>query len=196
MTNSPIGRIAFALSLFSLAACGAQNAGIIPRSNVLQGQARIESSIVNAGGKSYVVDQLYSPSENNLSGIANGPDRDIWFTGDYPLVGKSTVKGDMSESFIARYGNATSIAEGSDQNLWITLYPAAIGRMSPDGRLTTFPLSRKLGNPFSITSGPNEELWSHGRHRQPHCERYCRWPNEGVPNEGGLVEGPIADLRQ
>lgn len=164
MTNSPVGaangRIVLALSLLFLAACGAQNVGVIPPRDVLQGQARIVSSVVNAGGKSYIVDQLYTPSENNLQGITAGPERHIWFTGDAPLVGKSSVKSDMLEFPIRTYGNATSIAEGPDQNLWVTLYPGAIGRMSPDGHLTTFPLSHKSGSsPFSITNGPDKALW-------------------------------------
>jgi|GEM_PF-1342094 len=164
MTNAPIGiasrRILIALSLSFLAACGAENAGVISPPEVLQGQARFVSSVVNAVGKSYVVDQLYTPFENNLQGITPGPQGRIWFTGDAPLVGKSSVKGDTLEFFISRYGNATSIAEGPDQNLWVTLYPGAIGRMSPDGHLTTFPLSHNLGiSPFSITSGPDKALW-------------------------------------
>ena len=154
------GRIVLALSLFFLAACAAENANVIPRRDVLQGQGRIVSSVVNARGKSYVVDQIYTPYENNLQGITAGPGRQVWFTGDAPLVGKSSIKSDMSEFLIPAYGNATSIAEGPDQNLWVTLYPAAIGRMSPDGHLTTFPLSRKLGiSPFSITNGPDKALW-------------------------------------
>lgn len=105
MTNSPVGaahgRIFLALLLFFFAACGAQNAGVAPPRDVLQGQARIVSSVVDAGGKSYVVDQLYTPSENNLHGITAGPERDIWFTGDLPLIGKSSVKGDMLERRMA-----------------------------------------------------------------------------------------------
>ncbi len=153
------GRIVLALSLFVLAGCGAQQAGIIPSRDVLEGQARIVSSVVSAGGKSYVVDQLYTPSESNLEGIAAGPERHIWFTGD-TLVGKSSIESDMSEFSIAKYGNVTSIVEGPDQNLWVTLYPGAIGRMSPNGHLAVFPLRRKLGsNPFSITNGPDSALW-------------------------------------
>jgi streptogramin lyase len=158
-TGAVNGRIILALSLFVLAACGAEQAGVIPSRDVLQGQARIVSSVVSAGGKSYVVDQLYTPSESNLEGIAAGPERHIWFTGD-TLVGKSSIKSDMSEFFMAEYGNATSIVEGPDQNLWVTLYPGAIGRMSPKGHLAAFPLSRKLGSsPFSITNGPDNALW-------------------------------------
>ncbi len=144
------------------AGCEAQRAGVIPAHELLQGQARIISSIVNAGARSYKIDEIYTPSESNLEGITPGPRGHIWFTGD-ALVGKSSVTSDMLEYLIPIYGNATSIVEGPDQNLWITLYPGAIGRVSTNGAFTAFPIDHKLGgagsNPFAIINGPDKALW-------------------------------------
>ncbi|MGB7047782.1 MAG: hypothetical protein WBD57_05645 [Candidatus Cybelea sp.] len=128
----------------------------------MHGHARVVSSLVRAGGRNYVVDEMYTPSESNLDGIAPGPKGDVWFTGD-TLVGKSSILSDISEYPISDFGNVTSIVEGPDKNLWVTLYPGAIGKLSADGRLTAFPLSRKLGgsqsSPFSIANGPDKSLW-------------------------------------
>jgi virginiamycin B lyase len=152
-------RAVIALSSLFLAGCETERAGIIPQSNVLHGQARIVSSVVSAGEATYVIDQMYTPSESNLEGLISGPRGDIWFTGD-ALVGKSSIRSDMTEFLLQAYGDATSIAEGADQNLWVTLYPGAIGRVSPGGHLTAFTLDRKFGNsPFSITNGPDNALW-------------------------------------
>lgn len=147
-----------ALSSLLAAGCGAQQDGIVPRSDLTQGHTRIVSTVVNTGGKSYVIDEMYTPSGYNLEGIASGPRGRIWFSGDNG-VGESTSKGDMKQFPIGNYGNATSIVEGPDQNLWITLYPGAIGRMSTNGSLTAFPVGKKLATPFSISNGPDNALW-------------------------------------
>jgi len=154
------GWIALAWALLT-AGCETQHAGIIPPQSVLQQRARIVSSVVTAGGLTYVVDQIYTPLENNLAGITPGPRGKIWFTGDYALVGASSVRSDISEFLMPEYyGNATSIVEGPDQNLWVTLYPGAIGRLAANGHLTVFATGRKLGNnPSSITNGPDNSLW-------------------------------------
>jgi virginiamycin B lyase len=160
-SSSCAGSITLALWLLLSAGC-AQQAGVVPSPDVMQWRPRIVSSRVSAGGRAYVIDQMYAPSANNLEGITPGPHGNIWFTSDYPALVKSSITSDMFELPIPGYGNATSIVKGPDQNLWVTLYPAAIGRMSTNGRFTAFPISPKFGprsNPFSITNGPDKALW-------------------------------------
>jgi streptogramin lyase len=152
-------QITIGLLLLLSAGCQTERSALIPATGLLYGHARIISTVVSAGGTKYVVDQMYTPSESNLSGITAGPRGDIWFTGD-ALVGKSTIRSDMTEFLLSSYGNATSIAAGPDLNLWVTLYAGAIGRVSPGGRLTAFPLEHKYGDtPFAMTSGPDNALW-------------------------------------
>jgi virginiamycin B lyase len=166
MTNSSIrsvsGGIALTLVLLLSAGCGSERSALMPSPGVLQGEARVVSSVVRAGGQSYVIDEMYTPSESNLEGITPGPRGDIWFTGD-TFVGKSSVTSDMVEFPVPTYGNVTSIAEGPDQNLWVTLYPAAIGRIATNGHLTAFPIDHRFGGaqsgPYSITNGPDKALW-------------------------------------
>jgi streptogramin lyase len=126
-----------------LAACGGQT-NVVPPRDLIQGQGRIVSSVIDAGGRTYTVDEIYTPSENNLAGIAAGPDDEIWFTGDYPLVAKSSIRSDIIEYPIPTNGNAGSIVEGPDHNLSVTLDSGAIGKFSTSGRLTAFPIADKV----------------------------------------------------
>lgn len=169
-------RVAFALALLFVAGCAARQSGLIPTRESAQSRSRVVSSVVKAGGVSYVVDEIFTPSASNLSGITPGPNGLIWFTGDAgdfgAVIGKSTIQSDMIEYPQPSYGNATSIAEGTDQHLWVTLFPAAIGRISTGGDFRTFPIPNVFGgthsDPYSITRGPDGALWfianDSGRH--------------------------------
>jgi virginiamycin B lyase len=157
-----IGRFAVSVTLLFVAGCGFQHAGFVPSRDLLQGRGRIVSSVVSAGGRSYAIEEIYTPSSSNLWGIAPGPNGLIWFTGD-AVVGKSTVKSDMLEYLLPEYGNATSIAEGADQHVWVTLSPPAIGRFSTGGDFTALSIPAAFGGkhsyPYSITKGPDDALW-------------------------------------
>ncbi len=153
------GPSALALSLLLAAGCEAQHGAFMPSQQSPQRRTHIVSNVVSAGKRSYVVDEIYTPSEGNLEGITAGPQGHIWFTSDAVLVGDSTIKSDIKQFLIPGYGNATSIVAGPDENLWITLYPGAIGRMSSNGHLTILSIAKKLGTPFSISNGPGDALW-------------------------------------
>ncbi|HEX3670739.1 MAG TPA: hypothetical protein VHT92_03445, partial [Candidatus Cybelea sp.] len=153
-------RLVSALALLFLAGCATQqHSGLIPSGDLLQGHARVISSTIEAGGTSYVVDQMYTPAEANLGGIATGPHERIWFTSDVGIA-RSSITGDMIYLRTPYY--ATSIVEGADQNLWLTIVDGEIGRLSVEGHLTTFPIDPKVGgaraDPFAITKGPNNTL--------------------------------------
>ena len=53
-----------------------------------------------------------------------------------------------------------AIAAGSDGNLWFTEYTASkVGRMTPSGTATYFPLPTGFENPEGIAAGPDGALW-------------------------------------
>lgn len=154
-------RFVSVLALLFLAGCTTeQHSGLIPSGDLRQGHARVVSSIVEAGGTSYVVDQMYTPAEANLGGITTGPQDRIWFTSDVGIA-RSSITGDMIYLRTPYY--ATSIVEGPDQNLWLTIVDGEIGRLSTEGHLTAFPIDPKVGgaraDPFAITKGPSNTLW-------------------------------------
>ena len=75
------GRTFFAFPIAFLAGCSGQHASLLPSATQTTTQARIVSKTVRAGGKTYVIDNLYTPTNSSLQGIVSGPDAHIWFTG-------------------------------------------------------------------------------------------------------------------
>jgi len=56
--------------------------------------------------------------------------------------------------------DATSLIAGPDGNLWFAeRYGNKIGRVSPDGTITEFPLLQGSSSPSQIISGPGGALW-------------------------------------
>jgi virginiamycin B lyase len=158
----------FAFFIAVLGGCSAQHASLLPSPN--QGsanqatttQARIVSSSVRAGGKTYVIDQMYTPVNTTLGGITSGSDGNVWFTG-HGVVGKSSVAGDMTDYAIPLGDDIASITEGPDHNFWMTSFPGAIDRITSAGQFDSFPVPKQFGGTsagvFSIASGFGD-LWT------------------------------------
>jgi virginiamycin B lyase len=54
---------------------------------------------------------------------------------------------------------AAGITSGPDGNLWFTLVDDQIGRITPAGQVTVFPIPHSTSGPSRITSGPDGNLW-------------------------------------
>ncbi len=52
----------------------------------------------------------------------------------------------------------THIVEGSDGNLWFTTTNGQLGRITPAGRITMFPLPNSA-DPFGVAAGPDGNIW-------------------------------------
>jgi len=105
--------------------------------------------------------------------IVTGPDGDLWFTelaGN--RIGTITPAGSIREFELPRLNSGPiSIATGPDKNLWFTEFsgasPAgtgdvdgnAIGRITPEGVITEFPLATPGSAPHIITLGPDGNMW-------------------------------------
>ncbi len=120
------------------------------------------------------------PTGKNIPGeITAGLDRNLWFTldchyGDLACVsqiGRITPEGQITEFPIPTAISApdrlpksgpAGITAGTDGNLWFTdfntAYDALIGRITPEGQITEFPLALSI-YPEGITSGPDDALW-------------------------------------
>jgi streptogramin lyase len=103
-----------------------------------------------AGGLAQVIQQF--PTAQGPGSIALGPDGAMWFTQGGWQIGRIDASGVITELPIPAI--AYSIALGSDGNLWMTT-PGGIGRMTPAGAFTLFPVAGAL----RITSGPDGNLW-------------------------------------
>jgi streptogramin lyase len=118
------------------------------------------------------------PTTNNVvSGLTVGPDGNLWFSASTStsssassLIGQITPKGMITEFGLpGTYFDASALTTGPDGNLWFsnqTNAPAppsvgsiAIGRVTPTGGFTEYPLSSKVSSTSTLTSGPDGNLW-------------------------------------
>lgn len=120
------------------------------------------------------------PTANSSpGGIAAGPDGNLWFTEVTCPAGAACTNGRLGR--ITPAGQITEfplpnpasfpgfITAGPDGNLWFTASetgmaggsfgPGHIGRMTPKGGITMFPLPGTNGNPFDIVAGHDGKLW-------------------------------------
>jgi virginiamycin B lyase len=100
--------------------------------------------------------------------ITAGPDGALWFT--YPKstpplsggqIGRITTSGAKTFFTIPWVSDPESITAGPDGNLWFADHVAsALGRVTPAGVMTRFPVSGPTGTyPYNLTAGPDGALW-------------------------------------
>ena len=95
--------------------------------------------------------------------IAAGPDGNVWFTernatsGSW--IGKITPDGEVTTWMTAGVVGE-SLTGGSDGNVWFSTYEtASVGRITPTGDITYFPIPAKDEFPGSMTAGPDNNIW-------------------------------------
>ena len=102
--------------------------------------------------------------------IVSGPDGALWFTGPsgFPsfFIGRVTTDGQFTgfgpdcESEFGCSISPNGIASGPDGNIWFTEpINNAIGKLTPSGTFTFFPIPTLGANPAGITVGPDGALW-------------------------------------
>ena len=94
--------------------------------------------------------------------ITAGPEGALWFADGVNRIGKITTTGVVTVFPVPHsQGHGAypySIAAGPDGNLWFTDGDnQEIGRMTPTGALTDFPVTGF--RPFDITAGPDGAMW-------------------------------------
>ena len=103
------------------------------------------------------------PNNGNVNtGIAAGPDGNIWFT-DYSSgkIGKITASGTITEFQIpTSLAAPVGIAAGPDGNLWFTEQNGnKIGKITPSGAITEYPVPSSSSFLEHIAAGPDGNLW-------------------------------------
>src|SRR5258706_11690758 len=122
--------------------------------------------------QSSAITEFALPSDVGGSyGIGAGPDGNIWLTTNALGQGRQDsilrVRADGTvTAFQAGTGTGQSgtgpehITAGPDGNLWVTeFWSNRIGRMTPSGELTEFPIPTPDSGPRGIVSGPDHGLW-------------------------------------
>src|SRR3954454_1571468 len=98
------------------------------------------------------------------SGIANGPDGNVWVT---ELAANKIAKVSPTDgSILAEYTVPTASSQpkdivwGPDDNLWFTETNAnKIGKVTTSGTFTEYTVTTASSQPNSITVGPDGNLW-------------------------------------
>jgi virginiamycin B lyase len=103
-------------------------------------------------------------SSGNPNGIAAGPAGSVWiaWSGASGLQELQQVGASVSiGTFISLPGTGPiRIAPGPDGAMWFSEYTAnAIGRITPAGTVTSYPLPSANAGPQGITAGPDGAMW-------------------------------------
>jgi len=118
-----------------------------------------------------VITEFPAPSTSiNPTAITTGADSKLWFTAISQIVNITTAGITMAFSLNSGYSFPQGITAGPDGNLWFTeqnSFGNAIGRITPNGVITDFPLPTVTypdGTTWSvvateITAGPDGNLW-------------------------------------
>lgn len=91
--------------------------------------------------------------------ITRGARGTLWFS-DGTAIGKISTTGVIQEFSLPSSARATGgIVFGPDHNIWFCDYNSnSIGRMTPHGSVTEYPLSQGA-MPVEITVGPDNNIW-------------------------------------
>jgi streptogramin lyase len=139
-------------------------------------------------------------------GIVAGPDGNIWFTESIGNnIGRITPTGTITEFPLPNTNcQPYCITNGPDGNLWFacngvrsqgttgfTGPGSLIGRITPSGTITEFPLPNAGGVPWGITGGPDGNLWF--------TESGNGGPNQGtnigrITPTGTITEFPLPNV--
>ena len=90
--------------------------------------------------------------------ITAGADGNLWFT-EYTAqkIGRITTDGIITEFALPRADNfPVGIAAGPDGNLWFTGQVRRVGRITPTGEVTEFPVSDET---YDVAAGTDGNLW-------------------------------------
>jgi streptogramin lyase len=108
-----------------------------------------------------------SPNWSMPLQIRAGSDGNLWY-GDFTYIGRvSPTTGEITEFPLPDGEHPERITEGLDGNIWFANYSvgaSSIGKITPDGTITEYPLPDSGDNPSlqvptAIAAGPDGNVW-------------------------------------
>jgi len=165
------------------------------------------SFLLGAGLSAQTITEFSLPAGSSPSGIATGPDGNLWFTefSVNPKIGRLTTTGEITEFPTPRpFATPAGIVVGPDGNLWFTQadfemgFEGYISRITPAGDITQFSIG---GFPYDIALGSDGALWftdaniqanSIGRITTAGAVTRYSIPTRGYPL--GIAAGPDGSL--
>ena len=148
-----------------------------------------------------ITEYTLPPGSGSLDAIAAGPDGNMWFTesgsslreehgpGDTGAgkIGRITPTGIITEyPLLTPFTTLGGITAGPDGNMWFTetfhsgvvaVPPlgGAIGRITPTGTVTEYPLPTAGSSPRGIAAGPDGNMWfTDGSGQQDRADHHGR----------------------
>lgn len=97
-----------------------------------------------------------------VGALTAGPDGNVWFSaanqgsGPKRVVGEIDADGKATEYEVP--AGAESIATGADGNVWFA-ESDGIGKITPQGQVSSFGLPDRAGTPAALTAGPDGNVW-------------------------------------
>lgn len=144
-----------------------------------------------------------NPQYGGISGIAKGPDGNVWFTNSG--IGRITPNGVVTQLAIGLSSNANGLTTGADGNVWF-LEQHKVGKITPTGRVTeydvpsTYPYAY-LTPSYGIVLGPDGNVWfteywnmKIGRVTPQGVVTEFAIPGNGYQNPSGLAAGPDGNV--
>jgi virginiamycin B lyase len=94
------------------------------------------------------------------AGITGGPDGRIWFTDGNSVLAMAQDGSSLATYPVGDTAGVWGIASGTDGNLWFAeSRQNRIGRITPDGSITTFPLPTSNAGPLEVAPGADGNMW-------------------------------------
>jgi streptogramin lyase len=103
--------------------------------------------------------------------LAAGPDGNIWFSEfNASKIGRITPAGAITEFVLPRPNSGPGdITAGTDGAMWFVELSGRmdgrqpdgnrVGRITPDGKVSEFPIPSANGSPINIAVGPDRNIW-------------------------------------
>lgn len=118
--------------------------------------------IIQSGGQRWLLFNQGLIQGQNLSYVAVGSDRNIWFTYG---TGVGTINEfGSATTFPVSIGTPYALASGPKKSLWFTIEPSSgifgsIGQATTTGQIQTFQVPFISQTMFGITGGPDGNIW-------------------------------------
>jgi virginiamycin B lyase len=108
------------------------------------------------------VDLFPVPGQGVGFGITAAPNGDVWFTGYDAAITRVTPAGQTTQYQVpnASAPSLVGITAGADGNLWFANFEAkTIGRISPQGEITQYPIEPADQIPGGVAPGADGNVW-------------------------------------
>ena len=92
------------------------------------------------------------------SAVAQGADGNAWFA-DEQMIGRITPGGVTTDFAVPEGRRPMRLALGPDGDIWFTASPGAVGRITPSGAITMWPVGGLIEAEASIVPAPEGDLW-------------------------------------